>query len=545
MKAPTIALLTRTMRTDARSFVPYAGRLAMAGIVFFILLFIGIEMSSSRSGAPGLAFFTGLSHINFWAITIAALSYFSSAITEEKEEMTLGLLKMTGLNPISILLGKSTCRFISTVLLLAAQLPFTMLAITFGGISMAQIVAVYVALLAYLVFASNLALFFSVITPRTGYASSFTGLALGFFFIAPAVTKATLLSPLTLIGGGAGAPLPEGGWGIVAQIAITLSDASVFGRMGFILSSAYLGGVLHFQVITNVVAGLCLFVAAWAVFNMATRSQKDSSPSRFGVFRRARALPIFAVGNIWSQPLVWKDYYFLTGGKIMAAMRVGLVGLVVFGIMAIGVFVFGERFDREILGGCLIGFSLGFMGLDLAVCASRVFNEEIRWKTLPSLITLPTSSGAMAWQKVKGCLMAQIPYVACALLGMLIVPEYVADFLAEALFSLEGLAGIALSLSYYGFFLYLTAYLSLILNRGALAVAFLICTFGVILVSMFLGMFIGLVFAFFSAMMMTAGMSGSFLAAVMMLIPTSVFTVLCVLIHLRIGPRLELKAGQL
>jgi hypothetical protein len=542
MKAPTIALLTRAMRTDARSFVPYAGRLAMAGIVFFILLFIGLEMSARRSGAPGLSFFRALSYINFWAITIAALSYFSSAITEEKEEMTLGLLKMTGLNPISILLGKSTCRLISTVLLLAAQLPFTMLAITFGGISMAQIVATYVALLAYLFMASNLALLFSVVTPRTGYAAFFTGLVLAAFFVAPQV----FLTTFSLTAGGwGGQPSLEGGWGWIAGFCITLSEASVLTRMSHILSSAYSGEMVTMQVLSNVIAGLALFSAAWALFDLATRSQKESSPSRFGVFRRARALPLFAVGKIWSQPLVWKDYYFMTGGKLMAAGRVVAVFALVFAAMVIGLTAFQEPFGREMFGGCLIGFALGMMALDLAVCASRVFNEEIKWKTLPSLITLPKTAGAVAWQKVKGCLIAQIPYLACVMLGMLVVPEYVAEFIAEALFSVEGLALMAFWLSYYAFFLYLTAYLSLILNRGALAVAFLICTFGVLLAGMFLGMIIGIFFAFISALAVGAGMPSSFIVAILAMIPTSIFIVLCVLIHFRIGPRLEVKAGQL
>ncbi len=542
MKAPTIALLTRTMRTDARSFVPYAGRLAMVGIVFFILLFIGLEMSSRRSGAPGLSFFTGLSSINFWAITIAALSYFSSAITEEKEEMTLGLLKMTGMNPISILLGKSTCRLISTVLLLAAQLPFTMLAITFGGISMSQIVATYVALLAYLIFASNLALFFSVITPRTGHAAFFTGLTLVVFFIAPSIAKAFLWSPGTLVGRGGGAPLPEGGWGIVANVAIKMGEASALQRMGFVLSSAYLGGVMSFQVVTNTLAGLVFFGAAWTIFNQATRTQKESSPTRFGAFRRARTWRIFAVGKIWSQPLMWKDYYFLTGGNLMAAMRVAVVFACVLGIVGMGWFFFDEPLlERVIIGGCLFFFALGFMGLDLAVCASRVFNEEIRWKTLPSLIALPKSSGAMAWQKVKGCLMAQVPYVGCALLGMLIVPDYVAEFLFKVVLSLEGLSSLVLAASYYVFFLYLTTYLSLILNRGALAVAFLICTFGVLFVSMFFSFF----FAIFFSILLIGGPSTTLVAAMMISVATSVFVVLSVVMHLRIGPRLEMKAGQL
>ena len=54
-------------------------------------------------------------------------------MAEEKEEQTLGLLRMTGLSPLSILLGKSTSRLCGALLLLAAQFPFTIFAVTLGG----------------------------------------------------------------------------------------------------------------------------------------------------------------------------------------------------------------------------------------------------------------------------------------------------------------------------------------------------------------------------------------------------------------------------
>src|SRR5439155_21710329 len=113
-------------------------------------------------GAPGLRFFQAVVQINFFFITLAGVGYFASAITEEKEEMTLGLLRMTSLNPLSILLGKSTSRVFGAVLLLLAQFPFTLLAVSLGGVSVAQVMAVYCTLGAYVFLLSNVALFCSV-----------------------------------------------------------------------------------------------------------------------------------------------------------------------------------------------------------------------------------------------------------------------------------------------------------------------------------------------------------------------------------------------
>jgi hypothetical protein len=81
--------------------------------------------------------------LNAGFIGIAALSIFPAAISEEKEDETLTLLRMTNLSALSILFGKSTSRFIGAMLLLAVQIPFTLLAITLGGITFSQIAAAY------------------------------------------------------------------------------------------------------------------------------------------------------------------------------------------------------------------------------------------------------------------------------------------------------------------------------------------------------------------------------------------------------------------
>ena len=76
--------------------------------------------------------------------------------------MMLGLLRMTDLNSIAILLGKSTSRLVGAFLMLVVQLPFILLAVTLGGVGLIQILAAYSSLLAYLFLVCNLALLCSV-----------------------------------------------------------------------------------------------------------------------------------------------------------------------------------------------------------------------------------------------------------------------------------------------------------------------------------------------------------------------------------------------
>ncbi|HBL47256.1 MAG TPA: hypothetical protein DDZ90_28105, partial [Planctomycetaceae bacterium] len=65
---------------------------------------------------------------------------------------------MAGVNPISLLLGKSLPRLVSALILLSIQFPFTLLAITLGGVTFTQVLATYATLGAFLIGLSNLGL---------------------------------------------------------------------------------------------------------------------------------------------------------------------------------------------------------------------------------------------------------------------------------------------------------------------------------------------------------------------------------------------------
>src|SRR5258706_7234068 len=148
MNHPVFALFERQLRQDARAIITYGARLALVLVILFSL--VSAQATTLVVGAPGLSFFSTVVFINFFFISLAGLGYFSSAITEEKEEGTLGLLRMTGMQPLAILLGKSTARLLGALLFLLAQLPFTLLAVTLGGVSLTQILAAYATLIAYM-----------------------------------------------------------------------------------------------------------------------------------------------------------------------------------------------------------------------------------------------------------------------------------------------------------------------------------------------------------------------------------------------------------
>ena len=183
MKLPALALFERALRLEPRSAPVCWARAGLLGVILFVLFPIQSMAQVGWYGAPGLRFLQEMVWVNLVFITLAGLSYFASAITEEKEEMTLGLLRMTDLNPIAILLGKSTSRLIGALLLLLVQLPFVLLAVTLGGVSLPQILAAYGTLLTYMFLLCNLALLASVVFRNTSAAAAVSLFLLLFFLL--------------------------------------------------------------------------------------------------------------------------------------------------------------------------------------------------------------------------------------------------------------------------------------------------------------------------------------------------------------------------
>src|SRR5436190_2075225 len=156
MTSPLLALMGRALREDVNDKRTYQTRVSVGVIILLALMMV--SMASKWTSATGRTFFVIVVTLQTLTITLSGLTYFASAIAEEKEEQTLSLLRMTGLNPLAVVLGKSTSRLCGALMLLAAQLPFTIIAVTFGGISLRQIVATYCTLAAYTFLLCNIAL---------------------------------------------------------------------------------------------------------------------------------------------------------------------------------------------------------------------------------------------------------------------------------------------------------------------------------------------------------------------------------------------------
>jgi ABC-type transport system involved in multi-copper enzyme maturation permease subunit len=407
-----LALFTRSLRELLRSKAGYLVCGLMIGVIFIFLL--GASANLAVSTAPGLRFLERVLWVVLAGITLSAVSYFASAITEEKEEGTLALLRMTDLSPLAILLGKSTSRLTAALLLLAAALPFTLLAVTLGGVSASQIFASFLTLGAYLILVANVALLVSVLSPRGAIASAITG---GLLLGAPLLMSGLQSAPGWL------AALPYGErtafLGPWLEGAARLIDAvNPVRRLGEILQTGFNGGLVDQQFWWSLAAGAVCVVLAWLLFDVASGDGSQAllprlAPrpgGRFGKLAPRRAWLVSA--------LAWKDFHFLHGGKLVYAAKAALYA--VLGAL-LGGSVLGGGGDIESAGSAVAWMALVGLAIELCLIGSRIVRDEIHDQTLAGLATLPFTMQHIMLMKLRGASLTLRPalFAFCAGVAML------------------------------------------------------------------------------------------------------------------------------
>ena len=396
------ALLERSLRIDARNVTTHLCRLGLIVSIYASLCFA--LTTQNRFGAPGLRFFQGIAYLDLAFITLLGFGYFSTSITEEKEEDTLGLMQMAGISPLGILAGKSIGRLWQAILLVAAQYPFMLLAVTMGGVTSLQVQAVTLALVAYTIFLAGLGLLCSTLAPRSRSAGTMMIVGLVIYFVIPVIAQTLLALVSRKILQGINTPTATESWRRVLE---GLEDACVFLRMGEILSTAFFQSVCSVQVVSNIVLGIAFAVVAWLLFGFAVRNPSTEATSR-GLVARRRSFLRFNAGRPRINPFVWKDFHFVSGGIGTIFVRFVLyVGLCI-AVLGIQDFLQSSGGAAIQIEPLLMLLSL-VVALDAAMLLAQTMHEEIRGQTLSSLLMLPHSPIGIVYSKFLGSLLGWFP----------------------------------------------------------------------------------------------------------------------------------------
>jgi len=416
----TFALLERSLRVDARVLSAHLARLGLIGGIYFSLCFA--LASQAMFGSPGLRFLRGIAYLDATFMSLLGIGYFSSAITEEKEEDTLGLMLMAGISPLGILLGKSGGRLWQALLLMAAQYPFMLLAITLGGVTSDQIWHVTTSLMAYMVFLAGFGLLCSTLSPRSRSAGAMMIIGLLIYIVVPQLARSlSWFYTRWLLSANTQTQQTD-----FIQTALNgVGEFCVFLRMEDILSTGFSSSSLSVHVVSNIVMGGVCAVLSWLLFGLATRDLSTEANTR-GLVARRRAFFRFNAGRPWTVPLAWKDFHFVSGGIGMVLVRCAFYASFGVAIVALD----GWQLMPPMRGW--IEFSVGMMSLaltvDAAILLARSLQDEMRNQTLSTLIMLPRSSNAIVYAKFGGAMLGWLPGAAVAFIVTMLTATTRDDF---------------------------------------------------------------------------------------------------------------------
>jgi hypothetical protein len=457
MRSPLLALFLRALRDDTRAHTTYSMRVLM---VLLLLAVMGASTLFDIPGAVGLTYFARIVWLQFVVITFLGASWFVSALTEEKEEETLGLLCMTNLNPLSILLGVSTSRLCGALLTLLSGLPFAFFAQTLGGVSTGQILAAYCTLAAYVFLLGNLALVCSVLADDMLWAVAETIIGMALFSTGGLAIAVTFRL----------AGVPPATW----PIAQSLAQMSPVVRILEILETGFNGAPAGWQVGTNLALGGICFLIAWSGFVryadiVAEGREEDENDLPANRRRYYEDHSSQRPPRVWDNALAWKEFYFLSGGSL-------LLGLRVLGYAGVWLIAGTLLLDGATGGGWDFWATSQFLCwvvlLESAYAASRIIREELRHHTWFGLILLPYSLPELLWSKMRGALVALLPALVTLLGALLLLLG--ASNSGQRLTPLEISLTVLAALAQIIGITLLVAHLSVCFRRGGLALGLLI-----------------------------------------------------------------------
>jgi hypothetical protein len=167
------------------------------------------------------------------------------------------------------------------------------------------------------------------------------------------------------------------------------------------------------------------FLLAWWLFGHVSHEPATDATTRSLVPRKTARLRLFGAGRSWNRALAWKDFHFISGGWFGFLMRCGLyVGLYWLSYAATYPWdqsqFSGQIRWRDVTWGYQV-FLPPVFAIDCALCASRVFHEEIRHQTLASLLMLPRTVPNIFYTKLAGCLFGLIPGMVALLTAFLLL----------------------------------------------------------------------------------------------------------------------------
>jgi ABC-type transport system involved in multi-copper enzyme maturation permease subunit len=412
----TSAFVTRSVRQESRLLSHHLIRAAMVGMMLYLLL---LQLAGfNRMSAAGLTLIQNVMSCCYWCLTMLGIMYFSVAITEEKEEETLPLLRMTGVRNVTLLLGKSLPRLAVVLLLIMVSAPFLMLSVTLGGVLREQIIGSLLGLMCYAFCLSQAGLLCSTVCRNSSRAISATTL------IWVLLEFGSWMIWLIAIAGNRGMFL---GRGISPPGPLTSfllwTQAKLWSYTMWQASMSYLtiergDSIFHPQMLFHLTIGAALFGLSWMLFERFNQHAiANGAAAAIGPKAGGQRKNADQAVRPWDKALAWKSWQLIGGGIRRFWMGIFLLpALCITIVFCIGLAV-GDMAPGYVYGIVLMVGGIGAMAVMLARLFGTVLSSEVKDQTLVSLFLLPQSHRSIVFQSMRGLLPFLISPLVCFALG--------------------------------------------------------------------------------------------------------------------------------
>jgi hypothetical protein len=391
------ALLARRLRLDLRGVTGHFVRFFAAGGMLFTIFLV--MQNTAAIGAPGQLVFSWIVWCDSLFISGASLTVFATVISSEREQGTLGLLRMTGTSPLALLLGQGFSGVVLGCLLMAAQFPFIVLTITLGGVLWNQVVATFMALVAHLVLCAGIGLFFSSFCRRSSSAAFYTLLTQFLLWWGPWFARRAAASIA------AAGNMQTSTQDLINAGSSWVEHHLVWNQLSAISTSFGATPIVSAQFWTSLAGGFLLILCGAWILDRRPIETPAYSPIVIKLWNASghRAWSRFAITG--------KDYRQFMGGWKGVFVRLLIYTLApITSCLALNRYA-GSNLDADNIASAVFWTGMAFLVVELSAIASRLFRNEVAEQTWATLTLLPRRFSAIIALKLGAALLGLLPAI--------------------------------------------------------------------------------------------------------------------------------------
>jgi len=367
---------------------------------------------ASRMSEAGKYIVTTIVWFQFITIQLIAVIMLSTAISDEIQHRTLGVLMTTPISSFQIVIGKLFSKLLQLILLLAISMPLLAIVRVFGGVPWDYVISSLCVTLTAAIFAGSISLAFSIYNRQAHSVIARTVLVCFFLYIVPPIVLKVLQFTYQV-------PIVSGTvlFYINPFIAMEYATGAMLTPASFVLTLSWLlhcaimlgASALLLALSTVCVRRAGLRQATGQAGMFATRRERRLADGK----RRPRADSAAISGRIRpvkGPPIIWKEMINPLAGRHRLKTIIGSVVALVVLLVIYGYCAYEKYFALKETQTVFIAayFFLGMLRTASSAATSITSEKEAR--TWPILLTTPLAEKQIVLGKIIGSALRGWPF---------------------------------------------------------------------------------------------------------------------------------------